>query len=159
LNFKPVDLTTDKPSKEIAEIELNKISTKFDSNESSFKTFEGFQNLAGILQNFEQTDTKDGENKQQETLLLKFLISDSIQLSPKDLEKLNERCQNKSVVIVIESLLDNKSIIYWKLSAIEEFFIFKTNEELNSGNAKKLNGFVANFLADSVKNNHLGMVL
>ena len=155
LKLRPIQVSLDSPSKEFtAAIELK----KFD-NESNFNKIKGFSSIADILQNIELHDTNDDQDKENETLLLKLQITDSLELNPINLEKLNKICQNKSAVIVIESIVDNESIIYWKLADFEDFFAFKSAKELNSKEVRNLNEFVVNFLADSVQNNHLGKLM
>ncbi|XP_070497761.1 uncharacterized protein [Chironomus tepperi] len=127
-------------------------------NELNFNIIKDFSNIANIMQNIESYDISDNQNKQQEALLLNFQITDFLEPSLIDLRKLNRISQNKPAVIVIESKVDHKSVIYWKLPITEDFFSLKSNEELNPEEIKKLNAFITNFLAKSVQNNHLGLI-
>ncbi|XP_070497760.1 uncharacterized protein [Chironomus tepperi] len=154
LKLKPIELSFYKPSKDlIIAIELTALE-----NELNFNIIKNFSNIANIFQNIESYDISDNQNKQQEALLLKFKITDFLEPSLIDLRKLNRISQNKPAVIVIESKVDHKSVIYWKLPIIEDFFSLKSNEELNPEEIKKLNAFITNFLAKSVQNNHLGLI-
>ncbi|XP_070503068.1 uncharacterized protein [Chironomus tepperi] len=154
LKLRPTELSFEKPSKDlITAIELTALE-----NELNFNIIKDFSNIAEIFQNIESYDISDTQNNQQEPLLLKFQITDLLEPSLIDLRKLNKISQNKPAVIVIESAVDHKSVIYWKLPIIEDFFSLKSNEELSSVEVKKLNAFITNFLAESVQNNHLGLI-
>ncbi|XP_070503082.1 uncharacterized protein [Chironomus tepperi] len=146
LTLRPIESTIDNPSNDLfTVIDLNKIE-----NEFKFNTIKDFNNIADIFENLKSCDISDNQNKQHEILLLKFQISNSL--------KLNKICQNKSAVIVIDSIVDHKSVICWKLAGIADFFTLKSKEEFNFEEVEKLNAFVANFLAESLQNNHLGLI-
>lgn len=98
-------------------------------------------------------------NSSKAALLLKFQIRNSfIDLSSVDVYKLNKICRHKPAVIILESENGGNFSIYWKLSELEEFLVLKDNENLDLGDDKKLHEFIANFLALSVQNNHLGEI-
>ncbi|XP_070497766.1 uncharacterized protein [Chironomus tepperi] len=128
--------------------------TKIDKNEAKFETFQNYNSKADI---FETIESFSLTKSNQDTLLIKFQSSDNlIDLNSSDLNKLNKIFAHKSAVIILES--ENDSSIYWKLNEVEEFLTLKINENLNLEKDKKLHEYVANFLAKSVENNHLGLI-
>ena len=148
-------MSINEPIKNAPEIELISIPSKLSNH--TFKLINDYKNLPQVLENLESII--ENLNNLQELLLLKFQIEEKIiEINAIERQEVNKLCKNKSAVIVIESLFDDQSIIFWKVTEIEDFLVFKSSEQSNqsSNEIKKLNAFISNFLTDSVKNGHLG---
>lgn len=107
------------------------------------KSFSNFDILSEDFQN-----AKD-------VLVLKVQLTES--LDSIEIKKLSQKLKDRSAVVQIESTDDKKLTIYWKSSDIEEFLELQQTEHLSLVAGQKLNEFVVDFLAQSLKNRNLGM--
>ncbi|XP_070505237.1 uncharacterized protein [Chironomus tepperi] len=108
-----------------------------------------------FLQFFESSN----RTEQSDYLLIKFLFPDAVPgLETADLQKINTKYGEQSPVLMLMSENEEKWTILWKSQENEKFFELKHPKKLNWEESLKLCEFVADFLAKSLKNNHIGII-
>lgn len=91
-------------------------------------------------------------------LKYKFNIKENFdKFQSEDLKKIQLKFVSRSIVIFITSNHETRYHIYWKSKDISEILFLKPYEYYFSENDKDLCEFVANFLANSLEDKHLGM--
>ncbi|XP_070509042.1 uncharacterized protein [Chironomus tepperi] len=97
--------------------------------------------------------------KQSDHLLTKFQFPDAVPgLEAADLQKIHSKYDERSPVYMLVSENEEKWTILWKSQENEKFFELKHPKKLNWEENLKLCEFVADFLAKSLKNNHIGII-
>ncbi|XP_070507662.1 uncharacterized protein [Chironomus tepperi] len=97
--------------------------------------------------------------EQSDYLLIKFLFPDAVPgLETADLHKINTKYGEQCPVLMLVSESEEKWKILWKPQENEKFFELKHPKKLNWEESLKLCEFVADFLAKSLKNNHIGII-
>ncbi|XP_070493077.1 uncharacterized protein [Chironomus tepperi] len=97
--------------------------------------------------------------EQSEQLITKFLFPGAVPgLETADLHKINTKYGKQCPVLMLVSESEEQWTILWKSQEIEKFFELKHPKKLNWEESLKLCEFVADFLAKSLKNNHIGII-
>ncbi|XP_070497764.1 uncharacterized protein [Chironomus tepperi] len=135
---------------------LNELESKLSSE---FPNFKYCENEDDIISKINSINIEDSQQSQEVVLNRKIKVSDNlINLNSKCLQILSMKCKNRSAVIEIESINKGMSRIYWKSKDIDEFLTLKFNDNVHHDEIRKLNGFISNFLCNSLIINHLGLI-
>ncbi|XP_070493647.1 uncharacterized protein [Chironomus tepperi] len=111
-----------------------------------------------FLQYFEPSHGIQTVRPDTDYLLIKFLFTDAIPgLEAADLQKIITKYCEQSPVLMLVSESEEKWTILWKSQGIEKFFELKHPKKLSWEENLRLCEFVADFLAKSLKNNHIGI--
>ncbi|XP_070507511.1 uncharacterized protein [Chironomus tepperi] len=113
------------------------------------------KNIKKAIDHFSSTDLQH-EMQSGHVLLLRIHIEECFDdISQDDLGKLNEICENKSIVLVLKGN-DNFSI-YWKSKNIQKLLNLKTNNNNYYKNNDRFPEFIINFLSRSLSDGEIGL--
>ena len=126
-------------------------------SEINDKTVLSYTNTDSIVKLFQSDDLQNYLSKTDNALQLNIKIKENYrELHQSELEILSEKCNNKSIVIFLESKDERQFSIYWKSKENSQFLAIKRFREENVGVDKKIYEYIANFLASSLKRGELG---
>jgi len=140
------------------EDQINSVSVN-TSNEDGISKLEisSFRHLTDALSFFHSSSFKEEMQNSQNILFLKIQIKENFgELTASNLDRLLECCGNKSIVIFFESKNSQKYSIFWKSKELGYFLIMKPFTETPSSNDEECFDFIADFLANSLKDVYLG---
>jgi hypothetical protein len=148
------------------EISMNNIKRPkdFDSSDRDNKIVTNIikitncANSIDIVNYFESAVISKTLQDKEDILMFKVHLDDnSSELDSNCVNELNRRYANNSVVVQIESQNNETLRIFWKSKDFEEFLELKQSKKLNLEAEQKLNGYLVDFLVQSLRNNHSGM--
>ena len=94
----------------------------------------------------------------KKVLLLRFEIgTDFLQLSQFELQKLNEACKGRNIVVALDEKESKKSSIYWRGKGFKDFVALEPFCDESSEEHSKLTQFVVEFLVQCLSNGQSGM--
>ncbi|XP_070503610.1 uncharacterized protein [Chironomus tepperi] len=113
------------------------------------------KNISKVVDYLSSADLQR-EMKRSNVLLLSIHIEESFDGMPEtDLEKLNEICENKSIVLVLKG--KDNFLIYWKSKNIQKLLNLKTNNINFNKNDDNFLEFIINFLSQSLSDGEIGL--
>jgi len=98
-------------------------------------------------------------NQENSNFIFKFrIIIDEMfnELVPKSTRKLQQIFKKRSLVVYIASKENRKFLIYWKSKDIRQILSLKPYHDTLSEKDKHICEFAVEFLANSLRNGHLG---
>ena len=99
-------------------------------------------------------------NTQSCVLKIKVITTnDANELCSINVKKLQQKCKNKSIVIFVSAKDEQKFLIYWKSKDIRHVLFLSSYKENFSVNDKDVCEFAAEFLVNSLENEHLGKTI
>jgi len=111
-------------------------------------------NKDDFLESFNMTNESGDE---ESSLMIKFQFVDILpELDATDLQNISRTCHGKSKVLLLVSENEEKFLIFWKSKEIDEFLELKHTKKLDLESGRSLSEYIAEFLAKSINNNHLG---
>ena len=144
------------------EVEMNVIipnehSVLRSRNKFRKKSYTGLKDISEALQTFDLEDVNEELEKFHEALLISIEVDGVFEnLRQNELQKLNNKCRNKSIVILFSSKNQDKFSVYWKSEKGQNFLVFSPYNDTPAMADKNFYEFLASFLADSLANGHVG---
>ncbi|XP_070490541.1 uncharacterized protein [Chironomus tepperi] len=117
------------------------------------------KNLPTAIEFFESPSVKSELQSKDSILFIQFQVEEDFgELTSAHLSNLIQISQDKAVVIYIRSTNDDNFLVYWKSKDFQHFLMFKAYDETSLSDEKKICGFIANFVADSLSRGELGII-
>lgn len=115
------------------------------------------KDISEVLNFFDSEIFKQELSNLDETLLINIQVDGIVEkFRQSEVQKLSKNCKNKSIVILIETKKHDKFCVYWKSKNIPNLLILSPYSDITAVNDKDFYDFLANSLADSLANGHLG---
>ncbi|XP_070505027.1 uncharacterized protein [Chironomus tepperi] len=98
-------------------------------------------------------------NMPKDVINASIKVSDDLMSSCDDVEltNLGEKFKHQSIVIQLSSINSKQFTIYWKLKELNYFLVLKSSEKIELDDAEELYKFMTEFIANSLKCEHLGL--
>ena len=128
-----------------------------DENGISKFYINSFKYLNDALSFLHSSSFKDDLKNSLNIALLKIHVRENFgELTGSNFDNILECCGNKSIVIFFMSKNFQKYLIYWKSKELDYFLILKPFAETPSSNDEECYDFIADFLANSLRDGYLG---
>jgi len=102
-------------------------------------------------------DTTDESTDEESSLMIKFNFVDTLsELKATDVQNISKKFHGKSKILLLMSKSEEKCSIYWKSKEIDEFLELNHSKKLDWESDRRLSEYIAEFLAKSLNNDHLG---
>jgi len=140
------------------EDQINSVSVN-TSNEDGISKLEisSFRHLTDALSFFHSSSFKEELQNSQNIFFLKIQIDEIFgELTASNFDNILKYCDNKSIVIFFVSKNVQKYSIYWKSKDFGYFLVMKPFTDAPSSNDGDCYDFIADFLANSLRDGYLG---
>lgn len=104
-----------------------------------------------------QTTLKNNEENSKFIFKFKIIINELFdELSPTNQRKLFQIFKKRALIVYVVSKENKKFLIYWKTKHTRQILFLKPYQETFTEKDRHICDFASNFLASSLRNDHLG---
>lgn len=143
------------------DIELVCLSSPDQSEETlpEMTIIDNFQCTENFFEYFESSYVLNLFEDNNKVFLFKLEIQEAfMNFSSTELSQLTDNCRNNSVVILLSIEKGKRFFLYWKSKEIQHFLIFKPYNRLDIMHNILIFEFLATFLSNSLRREHLGRI-